>query len=83
MQGVGIAVLGSDGLREGDMTDPYGQFRMGSLPPGKYRLRAAPRALNLPPEIRSDGTTEIHYVTTYYPARSPRNPPSPWMSCGR
>jgi hypothetical protein len=67
-QGVGIAVLGPDGLREGDMTDPEGHYRMGGLPPGKYRLRAMPRALNLPPEIRSDGTAEVHYVTTYYPA---------------
>ena len=68
VQGVGIAVLGSDGLREGDMSDPDGQYRLGSLPPDKYRLRASPRALNLPPEIRSDGTAEVHYVTTYYPA---------------
>src|ERR1039458_1281496 len=68
MQGVGISALGPDGLRDGAISDPDGQYRLDSLPPGKYRVRAAPRALNLPPEIRSDGTTEVHYVTTYYPA---------------
>jgi protocatechuate 3,4-dioxygenase beta subunit len=68
MQGVGVSVVGPDGLRESPMSDPDGQYRLDSLPPGRYRVRAVPRALNLPPEIRSDGTTEVHYVTTYYPA---------------
>ena len=41
-------------------TDDGGQFRLGGLRPGKYLVKAAPQRMSLPPEIRSDGTTEIH-----------------------
>jgi hypothetical protein len=30
-------------------------------------VRAAPDAIHIPPEIRSDGSTEIRYSATYYP----------------
>ncbi len=48
-------------------TDEKGEFRIGGLRPGKYRVRASPFDPPLPPEIRTDGTTETHYVPTYYP----------------
>jgi hypothetical protein len=49
------------------MTDDRGQYRIGGLSPGKYRVRAVPQNLPLPPEIRTDGTTEVHYAATYHP----------------
>ncbi len=49
------------------MTDDRGQFRIGALGPGKYRVRAVPQALPVPPEIRTDGTAEIQYAATYHP----------------
>jgi hypothetical protein len=53
-------------------TDEKGQFRVGSLPPGRYRVRASREgmmyhSLMRHPEIRTDGTTEVHAATTYYP----------------
>ena len=45
-----------------------GQFRIGGLRPGRYRVRALVEGRRLPPEIRTDGTTEIHYASTYYPS---------------
>src|ERR1035437_11177173 len=49
------------------VTDDRGQFRIGGLSPGKYRVRAVPQALPVPPEIRTDGTTEVNYAATYHP----------------
>ena len=49
------------------VTDDRGQFRIGGLSPGKYRVRAMPQGLPLPPEIRTDGTTEVNYAATYHP----------------
>jgi hypothetical protein len=50
-------------------TDEQGEFRLGGLRPGRYFVRAQwsePRA-NGRPEIRTDGTTETHTGTTWYP----------------
>jgi hypothetical protein len=49
------------------MTDDRGQYRIGGLRPGKYRVRAITRNLPIPPEIRTDGTTEVLYADTYHP----------------
>jgi len=49
-------------------TDEKGQFRIGGLLPGRYRVRATPQDETLPPEIRTDGTKEAHYAPTYYPS---------------
>jgi hypothetical protein len=48
-------------------TDDRGEFRI-LTGPGKYYLDAEPvsQAKNGPPEVRSDGTSEIVYGTTYY-----------------
>ncbi len=50
------------------ISDDNGKFRIGGLSPGRYRVRAMPRDLPVSPEIRTDGTTEVHYSPTYYPA---------------
>jgi protocatechuate 3,4-dioxygenase beta subunit len=52
---------------ESATTDEQGRFRLGGLSPGRYRVRATPQSMNFPPEIRSDGTREKHYATTYFP----------------
>lgn len=49
-------------------TDDRGQFRLTG-PPGKYYLKATPASgSGDPPEIRSDGSSEVSYGPTYYPA---------------
>jgi hypothetical protein len=48
-------------------TDEKGSFRLGGLIPEKYRLRAKPAPPPFPPDVRSDGTAEVHYRGTYYP----------------
>lgn len=69
LQGMAISALSVEGVTEGGPSDPDGQYRISNLPPGKYRVQAAPGSSgNLAPEIRSDGTTEVHYAPTYYPS---------------
>lgn len=48
-------------------TDDKGQFRLGGLSPGKYRVRATRQAMPFPQEISSDGSTEVHESPTWYP----------------
>jgi hypothetical protein len=49
-------------------TDDRGEFRI-SGPPGKYYIKASPRRFSGgPPEIRTDGTSEPAYGTTYFPS---------------
>ncbi len=67
VQGVSVAALGLDGFVSYQTSDPRGEYRMPRLSPGRYRVRAAPETVHLPPEIRSDGTTEMRYASTYYP----------------
>jgi hypothetical protein len=67
VQGATISV-GSGGNNSGSATsDDKGQFRIGGLRPGKYRVKATPQSLPFPPEVRSDGTQEQHNAGTYYP----------------
>ena len=47
------------------MTDAGGRFRISGLSPGVYRVRAESPETG-PPEMRTDGTKEIHYAPTYY-----------------
>jgi large repetitive protein len=68
VEGINVyAETGSVGQRTGGVTDDRGQFRIGGISPGKYRVRAVPQALPLPPEIRTDGTAEVFYAATYHP----------------
>ncbi|HEU5021112.1 MAG TPA: carboxypeptidase-like regulatory domain-containing protein, partial [Bryobacteraceae bacterium] len=46
-------------------TDASGQFRMGGLAPGQYRLRAIPQNTWTPPEQRTDGTTDVQDAPTW------------------
>jgi hypothetical protein len=49
-------------------TDEKGQYRLGGLAPGKYRIRATIQDIGMLPEIRTDGTKEVHYAPTYHPS---------------
>jgi hypothetical protein len=53
---------------QSSQSDAQGRFRIGGLTPGKYRIKAAPEEPLTPPEIRTDGTAEVHYSQTYYPS---------------
>jgi protocatechuate 3,4-dioxygenase beta subunit len=50
-------------------TDDRGEFRILGVP-GKYYLQVAPNSPNGSdrPEVRSDGTSEVVYGTTFYPS---------------
>lgn len=66
VEGANVVAQGGNGNGANSTTDDKGQFRLGGLSPGRYRVKASPRTLPFPPEIRSDGTPDIHYATTYY-----------------
>jgi hypothetical protein len=66
-QGVNVSVDAANGSPAAATSDDKGQFRIGGLRPGKYRVRATPQTMPFPPEIRSDGSTELHNAATYYP----------------
>lgn len=67
VQGVNVYAEMS-GNSSSAISDDKGEFRIGGLSPGKYRVRAEPQSMPLPPEIRSDGSTEQqHDAATYYP----------------
>jgi hypothetical protein len=69
LQGVALSVLSLEGVIEGNPSDPDGRYEFSDLPPGKYRVLAEPGSSgSLAPEIRTDGTNEIHYSPTYYPS---------------
>jgi hypothetical protein len=72
VQNANVAAEGSTGSGgTNSTTDDKGEYRIGGLRPGRYRIKASPQALPLPPEIRSDGTTDAHYSPTYYPGVLP------------
>jgi hypothetical protein len=68
VEGMFIQSQGPRGGGSG-MTDENGVYRIGGLSSGKYTVRSASRGdlLGGPPEIRTDGTTEVHNAATYYP----------------
>jgi hypothetical protein len=50
-----------------DTTDDKGRFLLSGLKPGRYRVRAGvPAVLRTRPEIRTDGTAEARYASTYF-----------------
>jgi hypothetical protein len=65
------AVVSVEGIASDQtLTDENGTFRIGGLPPGKYRVKAGKtNPWDGPPEIRTDGTAENHNAATYFPAR--------------
>src|SRR5215471_15164788 len=68
VQGISVAVISGGQAERGATTDDRGQFRIGGLRAGKYRLKAQPQQNPFPPEIRTDGSAEVNYAATYYPA---------------
>ncbi len=65
--GINVSAELANGNSGNTTTDDRGQFRIGGLRPGKYRVKATPQSMPLPPEIRADGTTELRDAATYYP----------------
>lgn len=63
------AMVTAEGARGWTTTDEKGQYRIGGLAQYKYHVETAYHAAAYggPPEIRSDGTAEIHFAPTYYP----------------
>jgi hypothetical protein len=68
VESVWVTVEGLTGTFRRAQTDDEGQFRLGGLAPGRYRLLASSPELQLPPEIRTDGTVETNNAATYYPS---------------
>jgi hypothetical protein len=71
LEGAAVTVESSP-VRNEFFTDENGHFRIGGLAPGKYRVRARresgfTQTINVPPEIRADGSVEVHNAATYYP----------------
>ncbi len=68
VQGCNVSAESDAGGAGSATTDDRGQFRIGGMAPGKYRILASPFSLPFPPEIRTDGTREIHVARSWYPA---------------
>jgi protocatechuate 3,4-dioxygenase beta subunit len=67
-----VRMMAYGSTTNGSITDEQGRFRLGGLSPGRYRICAQYQDLaGLPPEIRSDGTKEVHYTQTCYPGALP------------
>ena len=64
----GVSVSVQPSRSEPVTTDEKGAFRIGGLPPGKYRVKASRfERLASKPEARTDGTEEVRYAGTWYP----------------
>src|ERR1035441_8610277 len=63
------AMVRAEGNEGGETaaTDEQGRYRIGGLRPGKYRLHASPRPSQFSSEVRTDGSEDLHYSSTYYP----------------
>ena len=68
VEGTAVSAVTSVRHQSSTVTDDRGAYRLGGLPPGTYRIVARQESLPVPPEIRTDGTTEVHHSPTYYPA---------------
>ena len=49
------------------MADDLGRFRIANLSSKWYLIKAKIGEVGLAPEVRTDGTAEVNYGTTYYP----------------
>ena len=67
VQGANVSLDGAPFGVNPATSDEKGQFRISGVPPGRYRVAANPAMMPFPPEIRTDGTREVHYARTYYP----------------
>ena len=66
-EGVNVSAEMANGNSWNVTSDDKGEFRIGGLRPGKYRVKATPQSMPFPPEIRTDGSVEQHDAATYYP----------------
>jgi hypothetical protein len=68
VEGSSVTADGTGGMMVGQ-TDDQGQYRIGGLSPGRYRVRASPanRSMAQGREIRTDGSEETYNTTTYFP----------------
>jgi hypothetical protein len=62
-------------------TDRQGRYRLGGLTPGRYRVKAQPVAASGPPEIRTDGTKEVHHAPTWF-GGALKEPSGAWVAVG-
>lgn len=67
MERVSVTAIRGRTFASDIQTNERGEFRMPGLLPGKYRIKAQKEDLPIPPEIRTDGTVEVHYASTWYP----------------
>jgi Carboxypeptidase regulatory-like domain len=64
----GVTVFAEGRVGDYVTTDEKGQFRIGGLVPGRYHVKASHEdTWDGKPEIRTDGTVDMHTVTTWYP----------------
>ncbi|HJZ95028.1 MAG TPA: carboxypeptidase regulatory-like domain-containing protein, partial [Candidatus Solibacter sp.] len=78
MEGVMVGLEIGGNQQHGTTTDDRGVYRFGGLRPGKVRVRARKQWPPFPPEIRTDGTAEIHYAATYFPS-APNAKSAQWV----
>jgi hypothetical protein len=67
VEGALVSVTGGQDSFASATSDEAGRFRVGGLAPGTYRVNATPASLRQQPEIRTDGSKEKHFATTWYP----------------
>jgi hypothetical protein len=68
MEGIRVSTEVGGQIDRSVTTDDRGVYRIGGLRPGKMRIRAQTMSFPFPPEIRTDGTVEVHYSPTYHPS---------------
>ena len=69
VEGCTVGLQQATGMGNSATTDEKGRYRIGGLAPGKYLVGATSNNNMFPfaPEIRTDGTKEIHLAATYFP----------------
>jgi hypothetical protein len=67
IEGAQVSAIAYSQIVKSTSTDARGNFRIASLEPGKYRVVAKTQSVGIPPETRTDGTTEVNLRSTFYP----------------
>jgi hypothetical protein len=68
LEGATVSAIVGARTQRTSVTDDRGAYRLGGLTPGKYRVVAQLQSISTPPEIRTDGTSEVHHSPTYHPS---------------
>ncbi len=66
MPNVSVEAIGEDSSGS-TLSDDHGRFRVAGLSSARFLVKAKNNGI-LPPEIRTDGTVQVNYGTTYYPS---------------